>query len=178
MDWYIQWVTGSPFTSAAIQFALLGTLGELLSFWLRVKQAALPCSLTILLGKIAAWAVLGIIIKLGFTGMRGFVASLNEHSLVPEFLTGTVGMAFVLSVNTNLFFGPQMMFIHRVEENLLARRWDMAGIQKAWLTLLWFWIPAHTITFSLPKDFQIGLAALWSVALGLIMGLTAPKKTA
>jgi len=131
-----------------------------------------------ILGKIAAWGVLGIVIKLGFTGMRGFVAALNEHSLVPEFLTGTVGMAFVLSVNTNLFFGPQMMFFHRVEENVLARRWDMTGLYKAWLTLLWFWIPAHTVTFSLPKEFQIGLAAVWSVALGLIMGLTAPRKTA
>jgi hypothetical protein len=178
MDWYIEWVTRSPFVSAFIQFALLGTLGELLSSVLRAKKLALPCSLPMLLGKIAAWGVLGIIIKLGFTGMRGFVAALNEHNLVPEFLTGTVGWAFVLSVNTNIFFGPQMMFIHRAEENLLSRRWDMSGLTKAWLTLLWFWIPAHTVTFSLPKEFQIGLAALWSVALGLIMGLTAPKQTA
>lgn len=178
MDWYVQWVTESPFISACIQFALLGTLGELLSFWMRSKRLALPCSPLMLAGKIAGWGVLGIIIKLGFTGMRGFVTSLNEHSLVPEFLTGGIGMAFVLSVNTNLFFGPQMMFFHRVEENLLARRWDMAGLQKAWLTLLWFWIPAHTVTFSLPREYQIGLAAVWSVALGLIMGLTAPKKAA
>jgi hypothetical protein len=32
-------------------------------------------------------------------------------------------------------------------------------------------IPAHTITFSLPADYQIRLAALWSLALGLILGL-------
>jgi hypothetical protein len=36
--------------------------------------------------------------------------------------------------------------------------------------MIWFWIPAHTITFSLPTDFQIGLAALWSVVLGVILG--------
>ena len=49
------------------------------------------------------------------------------------------------------------------------------GIQKAWFTLIWFWIPAHTITFSLPKDFQIGLAAVWSVVLGIIMGMSMKK---
>jgi hypothetical protein len=178
IDWYVQWVIASPFVSAFVQFALLGTLGELLSFWIRTKQFGLSCSLPMLLGKMLAWGLLGIVIKLGFTGMRGFVAALNEHSLIPVALTGSVGLAFVMSVNTNLFFGPQMMFIHRLEENLLARRWNMSGLQKAWLTLVWFWIPAHTVTFALPKEFQIGLAALWSVALGLIMGLTAPKQAA
>ena len=41
----------------------------------------------------------------------------------------------------------------------------------AWRTLIWFWIPAHTLTFSLAVDYQVGLAALWSLALGLILGL-------
>jgi hypothetical protein len=178
MDWYLELVTTYPFTSAFVQFGILGTLGEVLSHVLRTKAVSLPCSLLMLIGKALAWGVLGIIIKFGFIGMRGFVVALNEHNLVPAFLTGTLGTAFVISVNPNLFFGPQMMFIHRVEENLLARRWNMAGLQKAWYTLIWFWIPAHTVTFSLPRDYQIGLAALWSVVLGLIMGLTAPPKAA
>ena len=29
-----------------------------------------------------------------------------------------------------------------------------------------------TVTFALPLPFQMGLAALWSVALGIIMGFT------
>jgi hypothetical protein len=178
MDWYIALVTGYPFESAFIQFAILGTLGELLSHWLRNKKISLPCSPLEFIGRILAWGVLGLVIKVGFTGMRGFVSALMEHNLIPLFLCNSIGMAFVLSVMTNIFFGPQMMFFHRLEENLIARRWNMAGIQKAWMTLLWFWIPAHTVTFSLPKDYQIGLAALWSVALGLIMGFTAPNKTA
>jgi hypothetical protein len=36
---------------------------------------------------------------------------------------------------------------------------------------VWFWIPAHTLTFALPKDFQVGLAALWSFMLGLLLSL-------
>lgn len=65
-----------------------------------------------------------------------------------------------------------MMFFHRLEDNFILRRSGFAGLTKAWWTLLWFWIPAHTLTFSLPRDYQIGLAALWSIVLGLIMGLT------
>jgi hypothetical protein len=178
MNWYLDLVTRFPFQSAFVQFAILGTAGELLSHVLRSKRLSLPCSALQLAGRIFAWGVLGLVIKVGFMGMRGFVSALMEHDLIPLALSNSIGMAFVLSVMTNLFFGPQMMFFHRLEENLLVRRWNMAGLQKAWMTLLWFWIPAHTVTFSLPKDYQIGLAALWSVVLGLIMGMTAPKPTA
>jgi hypothetical protein len=176
MNWYLSWVTEFPLVSAVVQFALLGTLGELLSSVLRTKRLALPCSLPMLAGKMAAWGILGIVIKLGFVGMRGFVTSLAEHQYVPEFLTSGAGLAFVISVNTNVFFGPQMMLFHRVEDNLLARRWNFDGMSKALATLVWFWIPAHTITFSLPREYQIGLAAVWSVALGIIMGLSLQKK--
>jgi hypothetical protein len=86
------------------------------------------------------------------------------------------GWALAVSVLTNLFFGPQMMLFHRIEDNLILRQWDFSGITKAWWTLIWFWIPAHTVTFSLPASFQIGLAALWSVVLGLIMGLSKQSK--
>ncbi len=68
-----------------------------------------------------------------------------------------------------------MMLFHRLEDNLIMREWSWGGLRKAWFTLIWFWIPAHTVTFSLPREFQIGLAALWSVALGVIMGLATPR---
>ncbi|MDO9695544.1 MAG: hypothetical protein Q7W56_12510, partial [Candidatus Latescibacteria bacterium] len=70
------------------------------------------------------------------------------------------------------FFGPQMMAFHRWEDNLILRRHGYAGITTAWWTLVWFWIPAHTVTFSLPADYQIGLAALWGLVLGVILGLS------
>jgi hypothetical protein len=175
MNWYVSWVAGYPVASAFLQFAILGTLGEVLSLILRNRDFALHCSFPQMVGKIAAWGVLGIIIKFGFVGMRGFVNALLEHDLLPVVFSGVIGGAFAVSVVTNLLFGPQMMLFHRFEENLVMREWNWAGLQKAWLTLIWFWIPAHTVTFAMPKDFQVGLAALWSVALGLIMGLTTPK---
>jgi hypothetical protein len=176
MDSYLLWVSENPLLSAAIQFAMLGTLGEVLSSSLKTSRPTLPCKFPELLGKVVAWALLGIIIKYGFTGMKGFTVALLEHNLLPQFMSSGFGWALAVSVLTNLFFGPQMMLFHRIEDNLILRQWDFSGITKAWWTLIWFWIPAHTVTFSLPASFQIGLAALWSVVLGLIMGLSKQSK--
>jgi hypothetical protein len=175
MTWYLSWVSNNPLVSAAVQFAILGTLGELLSQLIRSRKFVLGSTLLQLFGKILAWALLGIVIKYGFAGMKGFVHALVEHNLLPHACSSGLAKAFAVSAFTNVLFGPQMMAFHRLEENLIMRQWNWHGLKNAWLTLLWFWIPAHTITFSLPKDYQIGLAALWSVVLGVIMGLTNPR---
>ncbi len=173
---YLDFVRANPLISAAIQFGLLGTLGEALSYSLRHKKIGLPCGhYWQIFAKIAAWALLGIVIKYGFTGMKGFTAALLEHEMLPQFLADGIGWAFAVSVLTNVFFGPQMMFFHRVEDNLILSEWNFKGMSTALWTLLWFWIPAHTLTFSLPGEWQIGLAALWSVVLGLILGLAKGK---
>jgi len=169
MDSYVAWVTARPLLSAALQFALLGTLGEIVSVSIRRGRPALPGTWWETLAKVPAWAVLGIVIKYGFTGMMGFTAALLDHHFLPAACGAGLGWAFAVSVLTNLLFGPQMMFFHRLEDNLILRRWDMTGLTTAWWTLLWFWIPAHTLTFSLPTEYQIGLAALWSFVLGIIL---------
>jgi hypothetical protein len=172
MSDYLQWVRDNPLLSAAIQFAILGTLGEVISSSLRKRRFALPCNWIQLVGKVIAWALLGLIIKYGFTGMKGFTKALLEHNLLPQFMADGIGWAFAVSLLTNVFFGPQMMFFHRLEDNLILWQWNTKGLTRAWWTLIWFWIPAHTVTFSLPPDYQIGLAAVWSLALGLILGLS------
>ena len=176
MNIYISWVSNNPLLSAAIQFGILGTLGEFISAAIKNKKITPIGNWWQTIAKVIAWALLGIIIKYGFVGMKGAVRALIDHHLFPQFFSTGLGWAFSVSVITNLFFGPQMMFIHRLEDNLIAYKWDLTGLQNAFLTLIWFWIPAHTVTFMLPKEMQIGLAAIWSVMLGIIMGITAPKK--
>lgn len=171
MDSYRLWVQAHPFVSAALQFALLGTLGEAVAASLRARRPCLPCTVPQLLAKVVAWAVLGLVIKGGFVGMKGFTRALVDHHILPAFLGAGLGWALALSTLTNVFFGPQMMLFHRLEDNLILRRSGYDGMAPALWTLLWFWIPAHTLTFSLPVDYQIGLAALWSLALGVILGL-------
>ncbi len=180
METYVAWVTANPLFSAAVQFAILGTLGEIISFSLQKKRFALPVNGVQLVGKIFAWALLGIVIKYGFTGMKGFTQALLDHHLLPQFVGSGVGRALAVSLFTNILFGPQMMALHRLEDNLILRKKGFSGITRAWWTLIWFWIPAHTLTFSLPTDYQIGLAALWSLVLGIIMGYSkahADRKT-
>lgn len=172
MQTYLNWVTQYPIISAAIQFAILGTFGEIISFSIQKKKLAIPCTWLQLVGKMIAWALLGIVIKYGFAGMKGFVQALLDHQLLPALMADGLGWAFAVSVFTNILFGPQMMAFHRVEDNLILRQKGFLGITKAWWTLIWFWIPAHTITFLLPTDLQIGLAAVWSLVLGIIMGAT------
>ena len=176
IEYYIQLVTQYPLTTAAIQFGILGTIGEYISYYIKTKKFSGFGNISDILLKIIGWALLGIIIKYGFTGMRGFVQELLEHNLLPGIFSSGVLLAFAISVFTNILFGPQMMAFHRFYENLIERKKGFQGIQKAWLTLIWFWIPAHTVTFSLPKEYQIGLAAVWSLVLGIIMGITHPQK--
>jgi len=173
---YVNWVVGNPLQSAAIQFALLGTLGEIISASLKKKRISISCSPLQLMGKIVAWAVLGIFIKYGFVGMKGCTRALIDQGLLPAIFHEGVSWAFAVSVITNLFFGPQMMLFHRLEDNLISWKKNFKGLTTAWWTLIWFWIPAHTITFILPPAYQIGLAALWSVVLGIILGLSIRSK--
>ena len=100
MESYIQWVKDNPFLSAALQFGLLGTLGEILSVSLRAKRPALPGKWVPVCAKVLAWALLGVIIKYGFAGMKGFTRALLDHQMLPSFLDSGVGWAFAVSVLT------------------------------------------------------------------------------
>jgi membrane protein implicated in regulation of membrane protease activity len=74
-------------------------------------------------------------------------------------------------------FGPWLVIGHRFLDNLFLFkiRIPTEGIKGAMLTLIWFWIPAHTVTFSLPAEWQITLAAVWSFVLGLLLSLFVKK---
>jgi len=175
---YRLWVQAHPLLSAACQFALLGTLGEVLAASLKARKPSLPCTPLQLTAKALAWALLGLVIKAGFTGMKGFTRALLDQRLLPAALASGWGWALALSTLTNVFFGPQMMLFHRLEDNLILGRRGFDGMAPALRTLVWFWIPAHTLTFSLPAELQVGLAALWSLALGLILGLAGARREA
>jgi hypothetical protein len=168
MDWYVSLVTRYPIPTAMVQFAILGTLGDIISKWLIRRKIHIPFGTGTLLMKMAEWALLAVCIKYAFVGFNGFVDGLIQHSLLPQ-LRG-LGRAFAVSTLMNLQFGPFLVITHRLLDNAIAgkRNWDNLG--KGLLSLLWFWIPAHTMTFSLAKPFQIGLAAVWSVVLGAILG--------
>lgn len=168
MEWYISLVKAHPILTAMAQFAVLGTLGELLSKWLGAGRVFSPFGLRGTLLRALGWAALAVCIKYAFTGFVGFVDGLVAHGLLPEL--GSFARAFAVSLAMNLQFGPFLVMVHRLIDNAIDGRPNWANLDKGLLSLLWFWVPAHTVTFLLPPDLRIGLAALWSLALGLILG--------
>ncbi len=171
---YVNWVKAMPIVSAMIQFAILGTLGEVISRWIRTKSFRYPFSLGLTLWKMLVWAFLAIGIKFAFKGFTGFVEYLEEHAYLGEL--SALGRAFAISAFMNLQFGLTLVLAHRALDNLPEKQKNWHNLDKSILSLIWFWIPAHTITFMLPELYRIGLAALWSVALGIILGFFVHKK--
>lgn len=175
MNWYIELVTAHPIITAMAQFAVLGTLGDIVSHWIVRKKIFLPYDLKTLVLKIIEWSILAVMIKYAFVGFQGFVDSLISQHYLPT-LSG-IGRSFAVSTLMNLQFGPFLVIMHRLLDNLIAGNPSWKNLDKGFYSLLWFWIPAHTITFILPKEFQIGLAVLWSLALGIILGFYNRKTT-
>lgn len=168
MSWYLELVKAHPLTTAMAQFALLGTLGEMASRWAAERRFFLPFGTRGTALRMLGWAFLGVCVKYAFTGFTAFVDGLIAHGLLPE--AGALGRAFAVSLSMNLQFGPFLVIAHRLINNAIAGRGNWANLDKGLLSLLWFWVPAHTVTFLLPLELRIGLAAAWSVALGLILG--------
>lgn len=173
---YVGFLKAHPLVSSGIQVAVLGTFGELLGCKLR-GRGWMPFGSWQLVLKVLVWAFLGVTFKYAFAGFFGFFDALVHKGFWPTLGGSALWRALSVSTFTNLLFGPVMMLFHRWTDNWIEKaQMNWTTMQSAWRTLLWFWIPAHTVTFSLPAHFQVGLAALWAVALGVILGTLARKR--
>ena len=177
IETYIYAVKTYPLITSAIQVAILGTFGELLAARIKLKRWYFFKPKELIL-KILVWAFLGITFKYAFTGFFGFVDSLIHKGFWFKEVNESLFLkAFSVSLFTNLLFGPVMILFHRWTDNFIEKKeMNWVSLQSAWASLLWFWIPAHTITFSLPAHLQIGLAAIWAIALGIILGFFSRSK--
>ena len=179
MNWYLDIVKAYPIYSAMVQFAILGSLGDFIAKWIQGRKAgqSFPYQGKLLALYIAwkplEWVILAVLIKAAFIGFTGFVDALVDKALIPKCFStsGCPLNAAAISISMNAQFGLLLVIVHRALDCLPFGKIQWDGIVKGFYSLVWFWIPAHTITFMLPKDFQIGLAAVWSLALGLILGL-------
>ena len=167
--------------AAFIQFMILGMLGEVLSTVVRTGEKRYPFSAAKTALKMIGWGFLGVYIKVMFlTGTAG-IKALATYGYLPKFVLAPVGFgqelfkAFAVSTLLNVFLGPSMMIIHRVTDNAIDRLLDgqsmgWAGLDRSLKTLIWLWIPLHTFTFTQAKELRIGIAALLSLLLGLVLG--------
>ncbi len=105
--------------------------------------------------------------------------------------------AFSVSATMNLLFAPVFMAFHRVTDlHILHTGGTLRGFMKPFRfghyvqetdwkdfwnfvvkkTIPLFWIPAHTLTFLLPESYRVLVAALLSVALGVLLSVAAIRQ--
>jgi hypothetical protein len=198
-EFFLWFSTEWAFTASFMKFALLATLGEMLGSRIRTG-IYLPAGFG-LIPRALVWGFLGMTVKAAFMIFGNGVPSIIEHlgmENASAVMAGPVTapkilLAFSISFFLNIFYAPVLMVTHRVsdlhiasahgEKSRLLRMPDVAQLlasvdwKSMWgfvlkKTIPFFWIPAQTVTFLLPPEFQILFAALLSTVLGVILALS------
>lgn len=202
--WYHDFNNGHPMIMAFLKFGILATLGEMLGC--RISTGNYTTPTFGVLPRMVVWGLLGVVISMAMTvfsaGIPAFIAKMGGESLVEAFgeagfSWGKLVVAFSISVMMNTFFAPVFMTFHKITDTHIAENggsikalfkpidmrrhmmelnWDRQWSFIFKKTIPFFWYPAHTITFMLPKEFQVLFAALLGVALGVILAIGARKK--
>lgn len=178
----------APFAMGFVKFAVLATMGELLAQRIVVGEWRRPIGLV---WRALVWGLIGTVIVLMFAVFSEGVAAAIAKGLLPGGHSSTVALAtaFWTSAVMNLTFAPTFMAVHRISDTYI----DLAGGQAANLrqvslrkvvslidwqgfisfvvlrTIPLFWIPSHTVTFLLPAEYRVLMAAFLSIALGAIL---------
>jgi hypothetical protein len=168
-----------------IKFLLLASLGDVISYRIKNKEWGLP---TGMFYKMIVWGLIGVSIVLMFEIYPSGVASLQEKGILP-FEGSVFAFALFVSVIMNFTFAPTMMLFHRISDSYIDGMFKKSlmdvmneiDLKKfvsftVFKTIPLFWVPAHTITFLLPKEYQVIFAAILGIVLGLLLGLFQSKK--
>ena len=177
-----------PYVMGFIKFAILATMGEILSLRIKNRRWKRPTGVVY---RAIIWGFLGIWITMVFSLFNSGVASLQAGGMLPGEASG-LSLAFQTSLFMNIIFAPTMMGFHRITDtyvdkyargkrniklNGVVRDIDWEGFVSFVLlkTIPFFWIPAHTIVFLMPDVYRIIAAAFLSIALGGILAFAAAK---
>jgi len=200
---FIRFTTEWAFVASFIKFALLATLGEMLGH--RIRTGRYHSEGFGILPRALVWGFLGMSVKAAFlifgTGVPSIAGQLgmaDTGSVMTGGITaGKVLLAFCISFFLNIFYAPVLMVTHRISDiHIGATGGTLAGfftvpdipkiISKIDWTTMWgfvlkktipiFWIPAQTVTFLLPAEFQVLFAAILSIVLGVILAFASGSK--
>jgi len=171
------------------KFFILATMGELLAIRIVTGDWNFPKGLPY---RAFIWGLLGTVIVLIFNVFAVGIAGALANGFLPGG-NSKFAFAFFVSFTMNLSFAPIMMAFHRVTDTFIDLKYESKGgkvtlsevIKKIdWddfvsfvlvKTIPFFWIPAHTITFLLPQEYRVLLAAFLSIALGAILAFAKKK---
>jgi len=178
------------------KFAVLATMGELLAIRIAMGEWKRPAGVVY---RSIIWGLIGILIVLMFEVFSSGVAGALSKGLLwsGDTFSAKIWTAFWIGAIMNLAFGPAFMTLHRITdtyidiicgENVPLRsvklsdvisRIDWHGLVSFVIlkTIPYFWIPAHTLTFLLPPEYRVLMAAYLSVVLGAILAYGKSKKS-
>jgi hypothetical protein len=188
---------------AFIKFAILATTGEMIG--LRIKTGLYYHSHFGLMSRMLVWGLLGISIKIAFIIFAKGTPAIMQYLGFEDatkvmklpFSLSKLYIAAAISILMNLIYAPVMMTLHRITDlhieetkgkfTHLFQNWDVVryfqlinwDIQWNFVfkkTIPFFWIPAHTLTFLMPTDFQVLFAALLGIILGIILAVASKMK--
>ncbi|MBR3572488.1 MAG: Mpv17/PMP22 family protein [Bacteroidales bacterium] len=193
-----------PLWMAFLKFGILATFGEMLGQ--RIKTGQYYHKEFGLFPKFIVWGFLGMWIALAMSvfkvGIPAFMERASCFAGVREAMGGDFSAlklagAFFVSLMMNTSFAPVFMTFHKICDMHIAEydgravalvkpiqvrkhiqnlNWDVQWNFVFKKTIPLFWIPAHTLTFCLPGEFQVLFAAFCSIILGLFLSLAAMKK--
>lgn len=201
-EFFRKFSTEWAFTASFIKFAILATLGEMLG--LRIRTGSYFAKGFGILPRAMVWGFLGMTVKAAFiifgSGVPNIISHLGMHdtgAVMAGTLTGSkVLLAFCISFFLNVFYAPVLMITHRITDtHIVATGGTFKGfftvpdVTKIFREIDWssmwgfvlkktipvFWIPAQTVTFLLPPEFQILFAAILSTVLGVVLAFSAGK---
>lgn len=187
-----------PYVLAFIKFGILATIGEMLG--LRIKSGVYSYSEFGAVPRAIVWGLYGVWIAIAMKtfaiGAPAMVETLGADG-VREAMGGGFSYekllgAFSISVMMNTVFAPVFMTLHKITDaHIVANGGSICCLvrpinigesftkldwQTQWgfvfkKTIPFFWVPAHTITFLLPAQYQVLFAAFLGVALGVILSI-------
>jgi len=184
---FLEATAAHPYCMGFFKFALLASMGELLAIRITTGVYTKPIGL---LYKAFVWGFIGVVIVIIFRIFSVGVHGLLDTGLLP-FKNSTLSFAFFTSLLMNTTFAPTMMAFHRVTDTIIDNKyikktskishilekidWNAFIKFVIFKTIPFFWIPAHTITFLLPSEYRVLMAAFLSIALGAILAFAKKK---
>jgi len=192
-EWFNITTAAHPYISGFVKFAVLATIGELLALRMGKGSWILPNKI---IARFVIWGLIGVWITYMMKVFAGGIAFMMDGGLLPcphkSSYFYTVLKAFFISFTMNSSFGPTFMACHKISDRVLDLKaakekvtmesvmggidWKRFASFTILKTVPFFWIPMHTLTFMLPAQYQVLVAAFLSMALGIILNLGTKKK--
>lgn len=186
---FVSVTTSHPYILAFIKFMILATMGELLAIRIKEGNWKKPIGM---IYKSILWGFFGILITLSFQLFSGGVIACQAKGYLPG--NGSeLAFAFFTATLMNVFFAPAFMGVHKMTDTYINLKIGKVNTKPSlndvleaadWKTYVnfvllktipFFWIPAHTITFMIPGEYRIVVAAFLSVALGGFLAFSKKK---